>query len=33
MMVGRFAEVYRRRGLKVNPGKIKVMVQNEEEGL
>ena len=34
MMVGRFAEVYRRRGLKVNAGKSKVMVLNGvEEGL
>ena len=32
-MVGRFAEVCRRRGLKANAGKIKVMVLNGEEGL
>ena len=32
-MVGQFAEVYRRRGLKVNAGKSKVMVVNGEEGL
>ena len=32
-MVGQFVEVYRRRGLKVNAGKSKVMVMNEEEGL
>ena len=32
-MVGRFAEVCRRRGLKVHAGKSKVMVLNEEEGL
>ena len=32
-MVGWFAEVCRRRGLKVNAGKSKVMVLNEEEGL
>ena len=32
-MVGRFGEVYRRRGLKVNVGMSKVMVMNEEEGL
>ena len=32
-MVGRFAEVCRRRGLKVNAGKSKVMVVNGEEGL
>ena len=30
VMVGRFAEVYRRRGLKVNAGKSKVMVLNGE---
>ena len=29
-MVGRFAEVCRRRGLKVNAGKSKVMVLNRE---
>ena len=33
MMMGRFAEVCRRRGLKVNAGKSKVMVLNGEEGL
>ena len=33
MMVGWYAEVYRRRGMKVNAGKSKVMVQNGEEGL
>ena len=33
VMVGRFAEVYRRRGLKVNGGKSKVMVLNGDEGL
>ena len=33
VMVGRFAEVSRRRGLKVNAGKIKVMILNGEEGL
>ena len=32
-MVGRFAEVFRRRGLKVNAGKSKVMVLGGEEGL
>ena len=32
-MVGPFAEVCRRRGLKVNTGKSKVMVLNGEEGL
>ena len=31
-MVGRFAEVSRRRGLKVNAGKSKVMVLGGEEG-
>ena len=31
VMVGRFAEVCRRRGLKVNEGKSKVMVLNGEE--
>ena len=31
--VKRFAEVCRRRGLKVNAGKSKVMVMNGEEGL
>ena len=33
MIVGRFAEVCRRRGVKVNGGKSKVMVLNGEEGL
>ena len=33
MRVGWFAEVCRRRGLKVNAGKSKVMVLNGEEGL
>ena len=33
VMVGRFAEVCRRRGLKVNIGKSKVIVLNGEEGL
>ena len=33
MMVGRFAEVCRRRGLKVIAGKYKGMVINGEEGL
>ena len=33
VMVGQFAEVCRRRGLKVNGSKSKVMVLNEEEGL
>ena len=33
VMVGRFAEVCRRRGLKVNGGKSKVMILNGEEGL
>ena len=32
-MVGRFAEVCRRRGLKVNAGKSKMMVLYGEEGL
>ena len=32
-MVGQFAEVFRRRGLKVNGGKSKAMVLNGEEGL
>ena len=32
-MVGRFTEVCRRRGLKVNAGKSKVMVLNGEKGL
>ena len=33
VMVGRFAEVCRKRGLKVNAGKSKLMVLNGEEGL
>ena len=33
VMVGRFTEVGRRRGLKVNVGKSKLMVLNGEEGL
>ena len=33
VMVGQFVEVCRRRGLKVNEGKSKVMVLNGEEGL
>ena len=33
VMVGLFAEVCRRRELKVNAGKIKVIVLNGEEGL
>ena len=32
-MMGRFVEVYRRRGLKVNAGKSKVMVLGGEEGV
>ena len=32
-MVGCFIEVYRRRGLKVNAGKSKVMMLGGEEGL
>ena len=32
-MVGRFVEVCRGRGLKVNAGKSKVMVVDGEEGL
>ena len=32
-MVERFAEVYRRRGLKINAGKSKVMALDGEEGL
>ena len=32
-MVGRFAEVYRKRGLKVNAGKCKMMVLNREDGM
>ena len=31
--MGCFVEVYRRRGLKVNTGKRKVMVMNLKEGL
>ena len=33
VMLARFVEVYRRRGLKANPGKSKAMVMNGEEGL
>ena len=33
MMVEQFAEVCRKRGLKVNGGKSKVMLLNGEEGL
>ena len=33
MMVGRFAELCRRRGLKVNAGKSKVRVLSGEKGL
>ena len=33
VMVGWFVEVCRRRGMKVNGGKNKVMVLNGEEGL
>ena len=33
LMVGRFAEVCKRRGLKVSAGKSEVMVLNGEEGL
>ena len=33
VMAGQFAEVCKRRGLKVNAGKSKVMVLNGEEGL
>ena len=33
MIVGWFAEVCRRRGLKINAGNSKVMVLNGEEGL
>ena len=33
VMVGQFAEVCRRRGLKVNVGKSKVMLLNGDEGL
>ena len=32
-MVGWFVEVFRRRELKVNAGKSKVMIMNGEEGL
>ena len=32
-MVGHFVEVCKRRGLKVNAGKNKVMVLNGEEGM
>ena len=32
-MVGRFVEVCKSRGLKVNAGKIKLMVLNRDEGL
>ena len=32
-MLGRFTEVYRSKGLKINTGKSKVMVLNGEEGL
>ena len=32
-MVGRFVEMYGKRGLKVNVGKSKVMVLNGEKGL
>ena len=31
--MGRFVEVFRRRGLKINAGKSKVMVLGREEGL
>ena len=33
VMVGRFTEVCRKRGLKVSVGKIKLMILNGEEGL
>ena len=33
VMVGQFAKVCRRRGLKVNAGNSKVIVMNGEEGL
>ena len=33
VMVGRIVELCRRRGLKVNANKSKVMVMNREEGL
>ena len=32
-MMGRFADLCRRRGMKVSSGKSKVMVLNREEGL
>ena len=32
-MVGRFVEVYRRKGLQVNEAKSKMMVMNGEEDL
>ena len=32
-IVGWFAEMYKRRGLKINVGKSKVMVLNGKEGL
>ena len=32
-MVGRFVEVCRRKGIKVNAGKSNVMILNGEEGL
>ena len=32
-MVGRFVEVCKKRGLKVNAGKSKVIVMDGEEGL
>ena len=31
--MGRYIEVYKRRGLKVNAGKSKIMLSGEEEGL
>ena len=33
VMVGRFVEVYRRRGIKFSAGKSKVITMNGEEGL
>ena len=33
VMLGQFAEVYRRRGPEVNAGKSKMMILNGEEGL
>ena len=33
VIAGRFSEVYRRRGLKVNRGKIKIILLGGEEGL